>query len=69
VRCTRKLLIEAYADSTSVHFPGSRQYTSIGEIENSDELGDAEAGDIVKVVGTKEVCGKAAELLQVIFKR
>lgn len=48
----------------SVHFPGSRQYTSIGEIENRDEVGDAEAGDIVKVMGSKEICVKAAELLQ-----
>ncbi|KAK8853234.1 hypothetical protein IAR55_003936 [Kwoniella newhampshirensis] len=52
-----------------VHFPGSRQYGSIGEIENKSELGDAEAGDIVKVVGTKEVVAKAAELLQVVNER
>ncbi|WWD19650.1 hypothetical protein CI109_104112 [Kwoniella shandongensis] len=52
-----------------VHFPGSRQYGSIGEIENKSELGDAEESDIVKVVGTKEVIAKAAELLQVFNER
>ena len=48
-----------------MHFPGSRQYSSLGDIENKDELADAEAGDIVKVMGSKEACAKAAELLQV----
>lgn len=49
----------------SVHFPGSRQYGSVGEIENASELEDAEQGDIVKVIGTKDVVAKATELLQV----
>jgi hypothetical protein len=48
-----------------VHFPGSRQYGSIGEIENQDEVADADLKDIVKVMGTKEACAKAAELLAV----
>lgn len=48
-----------------IHFPGSRQYTSIGEIENSEEVAGAEPGDIVKVMGTKEVVEKAAESLKV----
>lgn len=52
-------------DSVSVHFPGSRQYNSLGEIENKEELESADSGDIVKVMGTKEICAKAAELLQV----
>ncbi|WVR07663.1 hypothetical protein IAU60_004705 [Kwoniella sp. DSM 27419] len=49
----------------TVHFPGSRQYGSVGEIENKDEVADAPEGDIVKVIGTKEVVTKATELLQV----
>ncbi|WWD03663.1 hypothetical protein V865_001718 [Kwoniella europaea PYCC6329] len=53
----------------TVHFPGSRQYASVGEIENASELGDAPEGDIVKVIGTKEVVAKAAELLQVSNER
>lgn len=48
-----------------IHFPGSRQYSSIGEIENQDDLEGVSEGDIVKVIGTKEVTQKAAELLQV----
>jgi hypothetical protein len=53
----------------SVHFPGSRQYGSIGKIENASELEGAEASDIVKVIGTKEVVAKATELLQVSSER
>jgi hypothetical protein len=53
----------------SVHFPGSRQYASIGQIENASEIEGAEAGDIVKVIGTKEVVAKATELLQVSSER
>jgi hypothetical protein len=53
----------------SVHFPGSRQYGSIGKIENASELEGVEAGDIVKVIGTKEVVAKATELLQVSSER
>ena len=52
-----------------MHFPGSRQYGSIGKIENASELEGAEAGDIVKVIGTKEVVAKATELLQVSSER
>ncbi len=52
-----------------VHFPGSRQYNSIGDIENADELGGAESGDVVKVMGTKEICAKAGELLQASFSK
>lgn len=48
-----------------IHFPGSRQYSSVGEIENQDELEGVSEGDIVKVIGTKEVTQRAAELLQV----
>lgn len=46
-----------------IHFPGSRRYDAIGEVSNASELGDAEAGDIVKVVGSKEAVAKAAEEL------
>lgn len=53
----------------SVHFPGSRQYGSVGEVENAEELGDAAPGDIVKVIGTKEATAKAAELLSVSSER
>ncbi|OWZ35904.1 hypothetical protein C349_05122 [Cryptococcus neoformans var. grubii Br795] len=52
-----------------IHFPGSRQYSSIGEIENQDDLEGVSEGDIVKVIGTKEVTQKAAELLQVTSER
>ncbi|KAL1412774.1 hypothetical protein Q8F55_000522 [Vanrija albida] len=51
--------------NTAVHFPGSRQYNQIGEVDNQDELEGVDAGDIVKVVGTKEAVAQAAELLQV----
>ncbi|KAL0245626.1 hypothetical protein I308_104760 [Cryptococcus tetragattii IND107] len=52
-----------------IHFPGSRQYSSVGEIENQDELEGVSEGDIVKVIGTKEVTQRAAELLQVTSER
>ncbi|WRT70206.1 uncharacterized protein IL334_007201 [Kwoniella shivajii] len=52
-----------------IHFPGSRQYGSVGEIENASELGDAPEGDVVKVIGTKEVVAKAAEQLQIVNER
>ncbi|KAK4684762.1 hypothetical protein P7C73_g5402, partial [Tremellales sp. Uapishka_1] len=52
-----------------VHFPGSRQYNSVGDVENAQELENAEKADIVKVVGTKEVCAAAAELLSVSSER
>ncbi|KAL7418419.1 hypothetical protein Q5752_006877 [Cryptotrichosporon argae] len=51
--------------NTAVHFPGSRQYKSVGAPENADELGDADEGDIVKVVGTRDAVKAAAELLSV----
>ena len=47
-----------------VHFPGSRQYGNIGDIENSSDLEGTDAADIVKVIGTKEAIAVAAELLQ-----
>ena len=50
-----------------IHFPGSRQYGSVGAIENATEVGEATESDIVKVIGSKEACAKAAELLQVRF--
>ncbi|WWC72034.1 uncharacterized protein I206_105993 [Kwoniella pini CBS 10737] len=52
-----------------VHFPGSRQYSTVGDIENAAELGDAPEGDVVKVIGTKEVVAKAAEQLQISNER
>lgn len=52
-----------------MHFPGSRQYGSIGQIENASELEGVEAADIVKVIGTKEVVAQATELLQVSSER
>ena len=55
--------------NTAIHFPGSRQYASVGEIENKDELESADAGDIVKVMGSKEGCAQAAEQLQTVTER
>ena len=52
-----------------VHFPGSRQYGSVGDVENASELEEAAPGDIVKVIGTKETTAKAAELLSVSSER
>jgi predicted PilT family ATPase len=52
-----------------VHFPGSRQYSSIGEIENASDLGEADAAEIVKLVGLQEAVDKAAELLSVSTER
>ena len=52
-----------------MHFPGSRQYTSVGSIENAADVEGAEAADIVKVIGTKENVAKATELLQVSSER
>lgn len=49
----------------SIHFPGSRQYASVGDIENSEEVGDAAPADVVKVMGTKEATSQAAESLKV----
>ncbi|BEJ11747.1 hypothetical protein CspHIS471_0202070 [Cutaneotrichosporon sp. HIS471] len=46
----------------TIHFPGSRQYNSVGDIDNKDEL-SCDEGDIVKVIGTKEAVAKAAEVL------
>ncbi|ORX40578.1 hypothetical protein BD324DRAFT_9230 [Kockovaella imperatae] len=54
---------------TTIHFPGSRQYSSVGEPENASELGDAPSTDIVKVIGRKEDCAKAAEQLQTVTER
>lgn len=52
-----------------IHFPGSRGYAAAGEVENADELGDAPATDIVKVIGTKEAVAKAAESLSTSTER
>lgn len=52
------------ADEVRIHFPGSRQYGSVGEIEN-DIPAETDAADIVKVVGTTEAIAKAKESLQV----
>ncbi|WVN90844.1 uncharacterized protein L203_106087 [Cryptococcus depauperatus CBS 7841] len=52
-----------------IHFPGSRQYGSVGAIENKVELGDASESDIVKVSGTKTATQKAADLLQASNER
>lgn len=52
-----------------MHFPGSRQYSSVGAIENASDVESAEAADIVKVIGTKETVAKATELLQVSSER
>ncbi|ODN73290.1 hypothetical protein L202_07839 [Cryptococcus amylolentus CBS 6039] len=52
-----------------IHFPGSRQYSSIGEIENKEELGDAAETDIVKVIGSKSAIAKATEVLQITSER
>lgn len=48
----------------AIHFPGSRQYNSVGEVENASELEGAEKEDIVKVVGTDEAIAKASESLK-----
>lgn len=49
----------------SVHFPGSRSYKSVGEIENPEDVKDADPKDIVKVIGTEEATSKAIEQLSV----
>ncbi|ORY33442.1 putative SCP160 protein [Naematelia encephala] len=54
---------------TVIHFPGSRQYGSVGDIENKEELGQVDEKDIVKVIGSKEASAQAAELLQVSSER
>lgn len=51
----------------SIHFPGSRQYGSVGEIENDVPAG-TDAADIVKVIGTKEAIAKAKESLEVCLR-
>lgn len=48
----------------TIHFPGSRQYGSVGDVENADEVADAAKEDIVKVVGTDEAIAKASESLK-----
>lgn len=49
----------------SIHFPGSRQYKSVGEVENADDLADADPADIVKVSGSKSAVAQAIEQLQI----
>ncbi|KIL65972.1 hypothetical protein M378DRAFT_10544 [Amanita muscaria Koide BX008] len=47
-----------------VQFPGSRSYSQVGEPENAAELADVDAADIVKVMGPREACNTAIELLK-----
>jgi hypothetical protein len=53
----------------TIHFPGSRQYGSFGEISNSEEMEGVEVSDIVKVAGSKEAVQAAKELLSVSSER
>lgn len=53
----------------SIHFPGSRQYGSAGEMTNAAELKDENPADIVKVIGTKEAIAQATEALQTVSER
>lgn len=48
-----------------IQFPGSRSYNSVGEPENTAELGDVEPANLVKVTGTRAACEKAVEELKV----
>ena len=48
-----------------MHFPGSRSYNSVGEIENAEDLKDADPKEIVKVIGSEEATSKAIEQLSV----
>lgn len=51
--------------SVKIQFPGSRTYTQVGEPENVADLGEAEAGNIVKVSGSRAACEKAVADLKV----
>lgn len=44
-----------------IYFFGFRQYSLIGEIENQDDFEGVSEGDIVKVIGIKEVIQKVVE--------
>lgn len=57
----------SHSDSR-IHFPGSRQYNSVGEIENAGDL-EADPADVVKVVGTKEAIAQASEQLRISSER
>ena len=59
--CKDKLIIR-------IHFPGSRQYGQVGEIENTLPE-DADSADIVKVIGTESAIAKATESLQTVTSR
>ncbi|TCD71269.1 hypothetical protein EIP91_011748 [Steccherinum ochraceum] len=51
-----------------VQFPGSRSYNSVGEPENTDELGEVEPANLVKVTGTRAACEKAVVELKASIK-
>ena len=54
--------------TSRIHFPGSRQYGSVGDIENTLPE-ETDAADIVKVIGTESAIAKATESLQTITAR
>jgi len=49
--------------SLSIQFPGSRQYNSAGEPENASELSEVAPNELVKVIGTREACQQAIDVL------
>jgi KH domain len=51
-------------NSVQVQFPGSRSYGSVGEVSNMSELEGVNPADIVKIIGTKVACDKAASDLK-----
>jgi hypothetical protein len=51
------------AKKNSIQFPGSRQYNSAGEPENTSELSEVVPNELVKVIGTREACQQAIEAL------
>lgn len=49
----------------SIQFPGSRQYSQAGNIDNQEELGNVDPAELVKVIGTKEQCAEAIAVLSI----
>jgi len=47
-----------------IQFPGSRSYTQVGEPENSADLADVEAANLVKVSGSRAACEATIEELK-----
>jgi hypothetical protein len=51
-------------NGVQVQFPGSRSYGSVGDIINMSELESVNPSDIVKIIGSKAACDKAANELK-----